>query len=62
MKNPNLFLPNFHLSSLRRKPRTARQTLLDEHRQIQRKSIGQLADYFAGFISTQALKPTTAAL
>ncbi len=57
MKYTNLFLPGFHLASLRRKPRSASQILADKHHQIQRKSISQLAKCFTGFIPTQVLAP-----
>ncbi len=50
MQNPNLFLPGFHLATLRRKPRSERQKLADKLAQIQRKSISQLAKCFADFI------------
>lgn len=53
MQNSNLFLPGFHLATLRRKPRSASKKLAE----IQRKSIGQLANCFTSFIPAQALKP-----
>ncbi|MCP4281963.1 MAG: hypothetical protein GY776_18440 [Alteromonas sp.] len=56
MQNPNLFLPGFHLTTLRRKPRSERQKLADKLAQIQRKSIGQLAKCFADFIPKQTLQ------
>ncbi|NKB77696.1 MAG: hypothetical protein GKR96_11815 [Gammaproteobacteria bacterium] len=55
MKNTTLFLPGFHLSSLRRSPRSEGQKLADKHRQIQQKSIGKLAQCFTGFIPAQFL-------
>ena len=57
MKNPNLYLPGFHLATLRRKPRTARQKLADKLTDIRRKSISQLAKCFADFIPDQTLQP-----
>ena len=56
MKNPNLFLPGFHLATLRRRPRSASQQLADQHTKIRRKSISQLAKCFTGFIPTQSLQ------
>lgn len=57
MKNPNLFLPGFHLATLRRKPRSERQKLADQLAEIQRKSISQLAKCFTDFIPAQTLQP-----
>lgn len=57
MKNPNLFLPGFHLATLRRRPRSARQKLADQVAAIRRKSIGQLAQCFADFVPCQLLHP-----
>lgn len=57
MQNPNLFLPGFHLATLRKTPRSARQILADKLAQIQRKSISQLAKCFTGFIPKQTLEP-----
>jgi hypothetical protein len=57
MKNATLFLPGFHLATLRRKPRSAGQKLADQLAEIRRKSISQLAACFAHFIPDQALRP-----
>ena len=57
MKNPNLYLPGFHLATLRRSPRSASQKLSDQLAEIRRKSISQLATCFAGFIPDQTLRP-----
>jgi len=57
MKNVNLYLPGFHLATLRRRPRSASQRLADQFAEVRRKSIGQLATCFAHFIPDQALKP-----
>ncbi len=57
MKNPNLYLPGFHLATLRRKPRSASQKLADKLSKIRRKSMGQLAKCFTGFIPAQTLQP-----
>ena len=57
MKNPNLFLPGFHLATLRRRPRSARQRLADQLAKLRQNSISQLAQYFTGFIPSQPLQP-----
>jgi len=57
MKNSNLFLPGFHLSTLRRKPRSEQQKFTDKLADIRRKSISQLTNCFTGFIPDQTLRP-----
>jgi len=57
MKNVNLYLPGFHLATLRRRPRSASQKLADQFTEIRRKSISQLATCFTHFIPAQVLKP-----
>ena len=57
MKNPNLYLPGFHLATLRRKPRSASQKLADKLSKIRRKSISQLAKCFTDFVPVQILQP-----
>ena len=57
MQNPNLFLPGFHLATLRRKPRSAKQKLADKLAAIKRKSISQLAKCFTDFIPAETLQP-----
>ena len=57
MKNPNLFLPGFHLATLRRRPRSASQRLADQLTKIRQNSISQLAHCFTGFIPSQSLQP-----
>ena len=57
MKNPTLFLPGFHLATLRRRPRSASQRLADQLTKIRQNSISQLAKCFADFIPTQSLQP-----
>jgi len=56
MKNTTLFLPGFHLATLRRKPRSAAQRLADEKARIRRHSISQLGDCFSHFIPAKALE------
>ena len=57
MKNPNLFLPGFHLATLRRRPRSASQRLADQLTKLRQNSISQLAQCFTGFIPAQLLQP-----
>ena len=55
MKNNSLYLPGFHLETLRRTPRSARQKLIDERAQIRQHSISQLGACFSRFIPKQML-------
>lgn len=59
MKNKTLFLPGFHLSTLRRKPRSTREILAEQLQQIRGKTISQLQDYFQSFIAASALQTAT---
>lgn len=56
MKNTTLFLPGFHLATLRRKPRSGAQRLADEKARIRQHSISQLGDCFRHFIPAKALE------
>ena len=56
MKNTTLFLPGFHLSTLRRKPRSGAQRLADEMARIRLHSISQLGDCFRHFIPAKTLE------
>ena len=56
MKNSSLYLPGFHLPTLRRKPRSLPQKLADERARIQRQSISSLGECFAQFIPSKALE------
>ncbi|MCP4129130.1 MAG: transposase [Gammaproteobacteria bacterium] len=53
MKNTILLLPGFHLSTLRRKPRSPSQQLATKLRRIREKSICQLDECFGQFIPSQ---------
>lgn len=55
MKNGTLYLPGFHLSTLRRKPRSGAQKLADEKIRIRRHTISQLGECFGSFIPTREL-------
>ena len=57
MKNTTLFLPGFHLATLRRTPRSASQKLAEELARIRRHTISQLGECFTGFIPKQLLYP-----
>ena len=50
MKIGTLYLPGFHLSTLRRKPRSGAQKLADEKIRIRRHTISQLGECFGSFI------------
>jgi hypothetical protein len=56
MKNSSLYLPGFHLATLRRKPRSCAQKLADEKSRIRQHSISQLGDCFGHFIPAKALE------
>ena len=55
MKNSTLHLPGLHWSTLRRKPRSALQKLVDESARLRHHSISQLGDCFARFIPMKEL-------
>ena len=62
MKNTTLFLPGFHIATLRRTPRSASQKLAEELARIRRHTISQLAisqlgECFTDFIPKQLLYP-----
>jgi len=57
MKNTNLYLPGFHLATLRRTPRSASQKLADELARIRHHTINQLGESFTGFIPKRFLQP-----
>jgi len=44
MQNTTRLFPGFHLQTLRRTPRSARQKLLDEKAEIKQKSFSELAE------------------
>ena len=55
MKNNSLYLPGFHLQTLRRKPRSAAQILASEKEKIRRHSISSLGEVFGNFIPKSEL-------
>ncbi|MGA9575058.1 MAG: transposase domain-containing protein [Lysobacterales bacterium] len=56
MKNNSLYLPGFHLSTLRRKPRSAAHKLADSLDHIRRHSISSLGECFGRFIPSKFLE------
>lgn len=56
MDNKTLYVPGFHLSTLRKTPRSAGQKLLDQQKQIRQKSLAQLGECFSNFIPTDLIK------
>ena len=50
MDNHTLYLPGFHLETLRRTPRSARQKLVDECNRLRQLSLSRLGSYFGQFI------------
>ncbi len=56
MKNTTRLLPGFHLPTLRRKPKTTSQQLVEKLAKIKKHSISQLSEFFSGFIPQNILK------
>ena len=56
MKNSSLYLPGFHLSTLRRKPRSLPQKLADGLAKIQHHSISSLGECLGQFIPSKVLE------
>ena len=56
MKNSSLYLAGFHLSTLRRKPRSLPQKLADGLAKIQHHSISSLGECFGQFIPSKVLE------
>lgn len=56
MQNTTPIFPGFHLPTLRRTPRSARQKLLDEKAKIKQKSFSELAEYFSHVVPVHHLK------
>lgn len=59
MKNKALFLPGFHLPTLRRKPRSANQLLAEERARVRRHSLSQLGDLFSKLLPAEAFELDT---
>ena len=56
MTNATLFLPGFHLATLRRRPRSAARRLAEEKARIRQHSISEFGDCFGHFIPTKTLE------
>jgi len=56
MKNNSLYLPGFHLSTLRRKPCSTADKLADSLAHIRRHSISSLGECFGRFIPSKVLE------
>ena len=57
MRSPTPMFPGFHLQTLRRKPRSARQKLADKRVLLKQKSFKQIGEVFEKFIPRSLLKP-----
>ena len=57
MRNPTPLFPEFHLKTLRRKPRSAQQKLADRLKDLKQKSFSQLGECFGKFIPNHYLQP-----
>ena len=57
MQNTTPFFPGFHLQTLRKTPRSARQILAEKAEQLKKKSFSQLSECFGKFIPRQHLQP-----
>jgi len=53
-----LYLPGFHLSSLRRKPQSAQQILAKKLAELKQKTFSQLSECFGQFIPKHSLSPS----
>jgi hypothetical protein len=57
MQNATPLFPGFHLQTLRRKPRLARQILTEKMAELKQKSFSQLSECFGKFIESSPLSP-----
>ena len=55
MQNTSYYLPGFHLSTLRRRPRSASRILAEQRAKLGQKTLSELGQCFRQFIPTQAL-------
>ena len=55
MKNMTLYLPGFHLASLRRRPQSAQQILAKKLAELKQKTFSQLSECFGQFIPKHCL-------
>ncbi len=59
MIKTTLFLPGFHLPSLRRKLRSASQKLAAQRDQIKKSNLTQMGEYFGSFIHHKATEQSS---
>lgn len=59
MKNTTLLLPGFHLPTLRRKPKTEQQKLLDKISLLKQKSFSQLGEFLNPCIPSHLFKSSS---
>lgn len=59
MQNTTPLFPGFHLPTLRRKPRSALELLVDQKAKIKQKSFSELAEYLAHIVPVEGLKKST---
>ncbi|MFT5612681.1 MAG: hypothetical protein ACI9LU_003193 [Polaribacter sp.] len=59
MQNTTPLFPGFHLPTLRRTPRSARQKAVDEVAKIKQKSFSEMAEHLAHIVPTAALIRST---
>ena len=57
MLNPTPLFPGFHLPTLRKTPRSAREKLADKLSELKQKSFSQLGECFSHFIPKHHLQP-----
>jgi len=57
MQKPTPLFPEFHLQTLRRKPRSAQQVFAEKLEQLKQKSFSQLGECFGKFIPNHCLRP-----
>jgi len=59
MKNSTPMFPGFHIQTLRRKPRSARQIFADKLALLKQKTFKQIGELFEKFILGSLLEPET---
>ena len=56
MENTTLYLPGFHVSTLRRRPRSASRLLAEKRARLKHQSLSELGECFRQFIPAQFLQ------
>lgn len=62
MQNISYYLPGFHLSTLRRRPRSASRILAEQRSELRQKTLSELGQCFRQFIPTQVLEQADSGL